>query len=181
MGWKTFFQFFVFRFPSGGVGKYLSDWMIDGEPPYDLIECEPGRYGNWTTREYVLAKVRETYGLNNEMMHPKLERWAGRPVRTSRIYKVTGFCSVRTYAIWFRCTRKEGETSREDRPFLYWKLGGVEWIKRWLIDWRWACLLTCHWYDITEFSRIGKDFRHFYQTHSFVCIGGHFFASTTLD
>ncbi|XP_078379447.1 dimethylglycine dehydrogenase, mitochondrial-like [Oculina patagonica] len=70
-----------------GVGKYLSDWMIDGEPPYDLIECEPNRYGNWTTREYVLAKARETYGLNNEMLHPKLERWAGRPVRTSGIYK----------------------------------------------------------------------------------------------
>ena len=69
--------------------------MIDGEPPYDLIECEPGRYGNWITREYVLAKARETYGLNNEMIHPKLERWAGRPVRTSQIYKVTGFCSVR--------------------------------------------------------------------------------------
>lgn len=72
---------------AGGVGKYLSDWMIDGEPPYDLIECEPGRYGNWITREYVLAKARETYGLNNEMIHPKLERWAGRPVRTSQIYQ----------------------------------------------------------------------------------------------
>jgi len=72
---------------AGGIGKYLSDWMIDGEPPYDLIECEPGRYGKWATKEYVLAKARETYGLNNEMIHPKLERWAGRPVRTSGIYK----------------------------------------------------------------------------------------------
>ena len=84
------FNFFFCRFPSGGVGKYLSDWMIDGEPPYDLIECEPGRYGNWITKEYVLAKARETYGLNNEMIHPKLERWAGRPVRTTQIYEVTG-------------------------------------------------------------------------------------------
>ena len=88
----SFLPFFFCRFPSGGVGKYLSDWMIDGEPPYDLIECEPGRYGNWTTREYVLAKARETYGLNNEMIHPKLERWAGRPVRTTQIYEVTGCC-----------------------------------------------------------------------------------------
>ncbi|XP_027056532.1 dimethylglycine dehydrogenase, mitochondrial-like [Pocillopora damicornis] len=72
---------------AGGIGKYLSDWMIDGEPPFDLIECEPGRYGNWASREYVLAKCRETYGLNNQIMHPKLERWAGRPVRTNGIYK----------------------------------------------------------------------------------------------
>lgn len=61
--------------------------MVDGEPPFDLIECEPGRYGNWATREYVLAKCRETYGFNNQMMHPKLERWAGRPVKISGIYK----------------------------------------------------------------------------------------------
>lgn len=72
---------------AGGIGKYLSDWMIEGEPPFDLIEWEPNRYGNWATREYVLAKVRETYGLNNEMTHPKVERWAGRPARTSGIYK----------------------------------------------------------------------------------------------
>ena len=63
--------------------------MIEGEPPFDLIEWEPNRYGNWATREYVLAKVRETYGLNNEMCHPKVERWAGRPVRTSGIYKAS--------------------------------------------------------------------------------------------
>ena len=68
--------------------------MIDGEPPYDLIECDPSRYGNWTTREYVLAKVRETYGLNNEMIHPKLERSAGRPVRTNGIYKVICLYSI---------------------------------------------------------------------------------------
>ena len=73
---------------TGGIGKYLADWMINGEPPFDLIECEPGRYGNWATREYVMEKCRETYGLNKEIMHPKLERWAGRPVRTSGIYKV---------------------------------------------------------------------------------------------
>lgn len=96
-GLKNVYSFVFCPFSSGGVGKYLSDWMIDGEPPYDLIECEPGRYGNWITREYVLAKARETYGLNNEMIHPKLERWAGRPVRTSQIYEVTGCCSVRTY------------------------------------------------------------------------------------
>ena len=62
--------------------------MIEGQPPFDLIECEPGRYGKWAKRDYVLAKARETYGLNNEIIYPKLERWAGRPVRTSGIYKV---------------------------------------------------------------------------------------------
>ncbi|CAH3156069.1 unnamed protein product [Porites lobata] len=72
---------------SGGIGTYLADWIMDGEPPYDLIELEQGRYGTWATRDYVLAKCRETYGYNNQIGHPKLERPAGRPVRKNAIYE----------------------------------------------------------------------------------------------
>lgn len=35
---------------SGGAGKYLADWMVKGEPPFDLIETDPNRFGKWTTR-----------------------------------------------------------------------------------------------------------------------------------
>ena len=73
----------------GGIGTYLADWIMDGEPPYDLIELEQGRYGTWATRDYVLAKCRETYGYNNQIGHPKLERPAGRPVRKNAIYEVS--------------------------------------------------------------------------------------------
>lgn len=62
--------------------------MIDGEPPYDLTELDQGRYGNWTSKEYVMAKTRESYGLNNQIGHPKLERPAGRPVRKNGIFEV---------------------------------------------------------------------------------------------
>jgi len=34
---------------SGGIGKYLVDWMKDGEPPYELIELDPERYGLYST------------------------------------------------------------------------------------------------------------------------------------
>lgn len=72
---------------AGGIGKYIADWMIDGEPPYDLTELDQGRYGNWTSKEYVMAKTRESYGLNNQIGHPKLERPAGRPVRKNGIFE----------------------------------------------------------------------------------------------
>ena len=72
----------------GGIGKYLSDWMIEGEPPYDLNELDQGRYGNWTTRDYVFAKARESYGFNNQIIHPKLERPVGRPMRKNAIFEV---------------------------------------------------------------------------------------------
>lgn len=39
-------------------------------------------------RAYTLSKARESYGLNNQITHPKLERFAGRPTcRTSGLYE----------------------------------------------------------------------------------------------
>ncbi|XP_077354132.1 dimethylglycine dehydrogenase, mitochondrial isoform X2 [Festucalex cinctus] len=72
---------------AGGVGKFLSDWIRNGEPPYDLIECDPNRYGNWVDVPFLCAKARESYGFNNVVGYPKEERFAGRPTyRTSGIY-----------------------------------------------------------------------------------------------
>uniref|UniRef100_A0A8C5B0L4 Dimethylglycine dehydrogenase n=1 Tax=Gadus morhua TaxID=8049 RepID=A0A8C5B0L4_GADMO len=74
---------------AGGIGKFLSDWIISGEPPYDLIECDPNRYGRWTDVPYMCAKARESYGYNNVVGFPKEERFAGRPTyRTSGVYNL---------------------------------------------------------------------------------------------
>lgn len=38
---------FLFRYGiihAGGLGKYLSDWIIHGEPEYNLSELDPNRY-----------------------------------------------------------------------------------------------------------------------------------------
>lgn len=73
---------------TGGAGKYLADWIQNGEPTYDLNELDPGRYGKWTTKDYVLTKARESYGFNNLIGYPKEERYGGRPMRTSPLYEV---------------------------------------------------------------------------------------------
>lgn len=60
--------FVVFRYGvihAGGIGKFLSDWIRNGEPPYDLIECDPNRYGKWADIPFICAKARESYGFNN--------------------------------------------------------------------------------------------------------------------
>ncbi|XP_073791697.1 dimethylglycine dehydrogenase, mitochondrial [Danio rerio] len=87
---------------SGGVGRFLSDWIINGEPPYDLIECDPNRYGHWTTVPYVCAKARESYGFNNVVGFPKEERFAGRPtVRVSGVYELLKHrCSMGFHSGW---------------------------------------------------------------------------------
>ena len=64
---------------SGGIGKYLCDWIRTGEPPMDLTELDPNRYGEWANGDYAVAKVRESYGYNNRITWPKDDRPAGRP------------------------------------------------------------------------------------------------------
>ncbi|XP_072166701.1 dimethylglycine dehydrogenase, mitochondrial-like [Diadema setosum] len=78
---------------SGGVGRYLKDWIMDGEPPYDLIEADPDRYGKWCTLDYQRVKVSESYGMNNAVAFPKEERFAGRP--TSRMSGAYGLMKER--------------------------------------------------------------------------------------
>lgn len=65
----------------GGVGKFLTNWIIDGEAPFELIEFDPLRYGNWANIDYALEKTRESYGMNNAYGFPHEERFAGRPTK----------------------------------------------------------------------------------------------------
>ncbi len=41
------------------------------------------RYGKWTTLDYALVKCRESYGWNNAVGYPNVERPGGRP--TARV------------------------------------------------------------------------------------------------
>ena len=68
----------------GGVGKYLADWICDGEAPYELIDFDPGRYNKWTTLDFTVAKTRESYGMNTALSFPHEEREAGRPTERPR-------------------------------------------------------------------------------------------------
>ncbi|XP_007175935.1 dimethylglycine dehydrogenase, mitochondrial isoform X2 [Balaenoptera acutorostrata] len=106
---------------AGGVGKYLSDWILHGEPPFDLIELDPNRYGKWTTTQYTEAKARESYGFNNIVGYPKEERFAGRPTqRVSGLYKtLESKCSMGFHAGW-------------EQPHWFYKPGqdtGYRWIE----------------------------------------------------
>ena len=74
---------------AGGVGKYMADWILNGEPEYDLSELDPLRYNEkWCTTDYSLIKCQESYGFNNAVGYPHEERHGGRPTyRTSGIHQ----------------------------------------------------------------------------------------------
>jgi dimethylglycine dehydrogenase len=71
---------------AGGVGKYLAEWIVEGEPSIDLNSLDPRRFGNWTSKAYTFAKAHEAYRLQYQLSIPDTERDAGRPVKTPPIH-----------------------------------------------------------------------------------------------
>ncbi len=67
---------------AGGVGLALSNWMVDGEPGFDVWAMDVARYGDWASRAYTRAEVVENYGRRFRVRFPNEELPAGRPLRT---------------------------------------------------------------------------------------------------
>jgi dimethylglycine dehydrogenase len=70
----------------GGVGLALSNWMVDGDPGFDVWAMDVARYGEWAGRAYTNAKVRENYGRRFRVRFPNEELPAARPLRTTALY-----------------------------------------------------------------------------------------------
>uniref|UniRef100_A0A5S6Q7A3 Dimethylglycine dehydrogenase n=1 Tax=Trichuris muris TaxID=70415 RepID=A0A5S6Q7A3_TRIMR len=73
---------------AGGIGKYLADWIVDGEPPFELSEAEPGRFQEWTDSRFRVAKTKESYSMHFSQAATLSERPAGRP--TTRVSGIFG-------------------------------------------------------------------------------------------
>ena len=105
----------------GGVGLALAHWMVDGDPGADIWAMDVARYGDWATRAYTNAKVRENYSRRFRIRFPNEELTAARPLRTTPIYErleaehaVFGdYCGLE-HALWFAPSAAE---AREDITF----------------------------------------------------------------
>ena len=70
----------------GGVGLALSNWMVDGDPGFDVWAMDVSRFGDWAGVAYTNAKVRENYGRRFRVSFPNEELPAARPLRTTSIH-----------------------------------------------------------------------------------------------
>ncbi|MEM0989501.1 MAG: FAD-dependent oxidoreductase [Pseudomonadota bacterium] len=70
----------------GGVGLALSNWMIHGDPGFDVWAMDIARYGDWATMSYTNHKVQENYSRRFSIKFPNEELTAGRPFKTTPIY-----------------------------------------------------------------------------------------------
>ncbi len=98
----------------GGVGLALTNWMIDGEPGFDVFAMDVARFGDWTSMRYTNDKVRENYARRFSISFPNEELPAGRPLRTTPIYDrlaaknaVFGAVCGLEHAVWFQTPGKE--------------------------------------------------------------------------
>ncbi len=72
----------------GGVGLALSQWMVNGDPGFDVWAMDVARYGEWATRSYTNEKVRENYARRFSIRFPNEELPAARPQQTTALYDV---------------------------------------------------------------------------------------------
>jgi len=70
----------------GGVGLALANWMVEGDPGFDIWGMDVARFGPWATRGYTNAKVRENYARRFSITFPNEELPAGRPMQTTPLY-----------------------------------------------------------------------------------------------
>ena len=72
----------------GGVGLVLANWMVDGDPGYDVFGMDVARYGDFTSLRYTNAKVRENYSRRFSIRFPNEELPAARPQQTTPLYDI---------------------------------------------------------------------------------------------
>ncbi|EKF19664.1 sarcosine dehydrogenase [Nitratireductor pacificus pht-3B] len=72
----------------GGVGLALSNWMVDGDPGFDVWGMDVARFGEWASLRYTNAKVRENYSRRFSIRFPNEELPAARPAQTTPLYDV---------------------------------------------------------------------------------------------
>jgi glycine cleavage system aminomethyltransferase T/glycine/D-amino acid oxidase-like deaminating enzyme len=72
---------------AGGIGKVMAEWIIEGEPSFDVWHMDINRFGRqWRSPGYTLARTIESYQRYYDIPYPGLQRQAGRPLRTSAAY-----------------------------------------------------------------------------------------------
>jgi glycine cleavage system aminomethyltransferase T/glycine/D-amino acid oxidase-like deaminating enzyme len=72
---------------AGGVGKVMADWIVHGEPEYDLWKMDIRRFGpQYRSRGYARDRAYEVYATYYDIHYPGEERQAGRPLKTAPTY-----------------------------------------------------------------------------------------------
>ncbi|MBE9557423.1 MAG: GcvT family protein [Proteobacteria bacterium] len=106
---------------SGGLGLLLAQWIVEGEPEYDIFAWDLARYGDWADKKFTRARALDCYSHRFKIHFPYEEREAGRPVRTRPVYQrqkemgcIFGLNFGWEHPLWFK---RQGMDAREEYGF----------------------------------------------------------------
>ena len=72
---------------AGGIGKVMAEWIVEGQPEWDLWHMDIRRFGRqYRSQSFALARTTEVYSTYYDIKYPGEERLAGRPLRVSPAY-----------------------------------------------------------------------------------------------
>jgi glycine cleavage system T protein len=72
---------------AGGIGKVLAEWIVDGEPGWDVWKMDVRRFGaHYRSRRYAQDRAYEVYATYYDIHYPGEERQAGRPLKMPPAY-----------------------------------------------------------------------------------------------
>lgn len=106
---------------SGGLGLMTAQWIIDGEPEFDMFPWDIARFGHWADKKFTMEKVADQYAKRFAIHYPYEERDAGRNTRLRPVFEkqksmgaVFGLNYGWEHPLWFA---GEGKTGRETYGF----------------------------------------------------------------
>jgi glycine cleavage system T protein len=71
---------------SGGMGKLMAEWIIEGQPSVDAWALDSRRFGpQYRSRDYTLIRTDEIYATYYDVKYPGHERQSGRPLKVSAV------------------------------------------------------------------------------------------------
>jgi dimethylglycine oxidase len=72
---------------AGGFGRQVAEWMVNGEPTYDLAEADANRFYPYaTTPPYVLERGKQQYREVYDVIHPRQQPARPRKLRLSPFF-----------------------------------------------------------------------------------------------
>jgi 4-methylaminobutanoate oxidase (formaldehyde-forming) len=108
---------------AGGVGKVMAEWIVDGQPEYDVAGMDIRRFGaHYRSPRHARVRALDAYSRYYDIVYPYEERQAGRPLRVSPAYARLreldasfGEKSGWERANWFESNAADGDASLRPR------------------------------------------------------------------
>jgi len=141
---------------AGGIGKVLAEWIVEGEPEWDVWKMDVRRFGaHYRSRGYARDRAYEVYATYYDIHYPGEERQAGRPLKLPPAYAQLealdaefGEKSGWERANWFGSNEDPGHEDRRPRGW-----AGEHWSTA-IVTEHLACRERAALFDESSFAKL---------------------------